>query len=287
MMNLLRRKDSSRAMTLPGREGDRERAAALEEQIKILAETASQALDRVGELEQEVARQKEEIQSYKTEVGEKQQCIERLSNEVGEMMTKSVTSRDVESRDTPKPCLKCKARDLKSSKTVSTQTAAVETRNAGVDARELTDSASRGLSRDSIQSQESHDSVHIEQVARVVVAEEMMRSRGNTSVSSVSPADSSFSSSIHSSPSSRGSSRDSSFTDMSDFSDDDIGAVRTVIMSAEQIKAVDRNNLEHHVTQLQKLLKKMQSRDDDLFRMQKLEAALVAVSRARAVLRKA
>jgi hypothetical protein len=74
---------------------------------------------------------------------------------------------------------------------------------------------------------------------------------------------------------------------LSDFSDDDIGAVRTVIMSAEQIKAVDRSNLEHHVTQLQRLLKKSQSRDDDLFRMQKLEAALVAVSRARAVLRKA
>ncbi|AOW05145.1 hypothetical protein B0I72DRAFT_139251 [Yarrowia lipolytica] len=304
MMNLLRRKDSSRAMTLPGREGDRERAAALEEQIKILAETASQALDRVGELEQEVAKQQKEIEAYKTEVGEKQLCIERLSNEVGELMTQSVTCRDSnDAHGTPqKQCAKCKSRELITSKSVSTQTTVATTtkikaEDTRVGARGQTDSAvSRGgLSRDSIQSQDSHNShdshdshdsaAHIEHVARVVVAEEMTRPRG-VSTSTSTTADSSFSSSVHSSPS-RDSSRDSSFTELSDFSDDDIGAVRTVIMSAEQIKAVDRSNLEHHVTQLQRLLKKSQSRDDDLFRMQKLEAALVAVSRARAVLRKA
>lgn len=269
-------------MTLPGREGDRERAAALEEQIKILAETASQALDRVGELEAEVAEQQKELTNYKTEIAEKQQCIEKLSNEVGELMTQSVTSRDQKDTVVTKPCLKCKSRELKITKNVSTQTTDTKPKmkDAGVDARELpelsitkqSDSASRDL--------HDADASHI---AQVVLSEEMLRSRAQV----ITPADSSLSSSVHSSPSSRGSSRDSSFTDMSDFSDDEIGTVRTVIMSAEQIKAVDRNNLEHHVTQLQRLLRKSQSRDDDLFRMQKLEAALVAVSRARAVLRKA
>lgn len=234
-------------MTLPGREGDRERAAALEEQIKILAETASQALDKVGELEQEVAKQQKEIEGYKAEVGEKQQCIERLSNEVGELMTKSVTSRDLplKSREV-KPCLNCKSREQTISKPASTQTETVlpTTKDRGADARDLPHSA---------------ESAHIEHVARVVVAEEITRSRG-ISTSTATTADSSFSSSVQSSPS-RDSSRDSAFTDMSDYSDDDIGAVRTVIMSAEQIKAVDRNNLEHHVTQLQRLLRKTQSRD--------------------------
>ncbi|KAG5356678.1 hypothetical protein CJU90_2018 [Yarrowia sp. C11] len=259
-------------MTLPGREGDRERAAALEEQIKILAEAASNALDRVGELEQEVAKQQKEIEGYKTEIGEKQQCIEKLSTEVGELMTKSVTTRDVSEPavQKPKPCLTCKAREIKASRavTMSTQTDPVKNTETGSDSPTT---ASRDLSRDP----------HIEHVAQVVVAEELARSRGQSTASTATSADSSFSS-LHSSPS-----RDSSFTDISDFSDDDIAGIPTLYMSAEQIKAVDRSNLEQHVNQLQRMVKKNQSRDDDLFRMQKLEAALVAVSRARAVLRKA
>lgn len=199
-------------MTLPGREGDRERAAALEEQIKILAETASAALDKVTELEQAVSRLNVEK--------------EQLSND------KTLLSAELE--------------------TSTAQTQSLQS------LQKLWQSSQQEVSTPS---------------------------------------------SPHSQPdsnSSRNSTVESEATDLSDFEDDDklhpdmikrpTSSVSeggmTSNLIGERLKNANKEELKLEVIRLQRLLHRQELRAEDLFRMEKLEAALCAVSKARATLRR-
>lgn len=70
-----RKKPASQSLVKPGREGEKERVIALEDQLQTLSNTAVKAVDRATELEDEIAKLKSELCARESKISQLESSI--------------------------------------------------------------------------------------------------------------------------------------------------------------------------------------------------------------------